>query len=71
MLRTCWSRRCWSQEGRVDDGETNGRGNGALVSIPAAEQSPAQHLEISWLPPKSGQQDAGPFPSVSEPAFID
>jgi hypothetical protein len=41
-----------------------------LVSILAAEQSP-QHLEISWLPPKSGQQGAGPFPSVSDPAFMD
>jgi hypothetical protein len=55
----------------VDD-ETKGRGNAAFVSILAAEQS-AQHLEISWVPPKSGQQDAGPFPSVSEPAtaFMD
>ena len=52
------------------DDETKGRGNAAFVSILAAEQS-AQHLEISWVPPKSGQQDAGPFPSVSEPAFMD
>jgi hypothetical protein len=53
------------------DEDTKEVGNAALVSVLAAEQSP-QHLEVSWAPPKSGQlRGTGPFPSVSELAFMD
>lgn len=52
------------------DEDTKEGGNAALVSILTPEQSP-QHLEFSWAPPKSGQRGTGPFPSMSELAFMD